>query len=52
MMENFLKTQDELPKSHLEQAKIYLKNHKIEQAICQAQQAKRKIALMFKDQNI
>lgn len=52
MMENFLKNQGELPKSHLEQAKIYLKNNKIEQAICQAQQAKRKIAVMLKDQNI
>lgn len=49
MIENFLKTQGELPKSHLEQAKIYLKNNKIEQAICQAQQAKRKAALLTKD---
>ena len=51
-MESFLKNDKELPKSYYEQAIIYLKNGKTDQAILQAQLAKRKLNSLMKDDNV
>ena len=42
-METFLKNAKELSKSHFNQAIFYLENSKLEQAIIQAQKAKKKL---------
>ena len=52
IMESFLKNDKELPKSYYEQAIIYLKNGKTDQAILQAQLAKRKLNSLMKDDNV